>query len=124
MLLAPLKKLICASPSIPVTTIALPSNQPTMNLNGIANGVGIGGSLIDSDSRVVIKTIQEREFEKQRELEEKQGIIEIGGQLEKLISRGALEMHYEINNYEEKEYKNHLFFFQLLLSFYNSFFFE
>lgn len=40
------------------------SNQPTMNLNGIANGVGIGGSLIDSDSRVVIKTIQEREFEK------------------------------------------------------------
>jgi len=40
------------------------SQQPTMNIYGSALGVGIGGSLIDADSRVIIQTTQERPYEK------------------------------------------------------------
>jgi len=40
------------------------SQQPTMNIYGTALGAGIGGSLIEADSRIIIKTTQEREFEK------------------------------------------------------------
>lgn len=40
------------------------SAQPTMNIYGSAIGCGIGGSLIDNDSRVVIKNTQERPLEK------------------------------------------------------------
>lgn len=40
------------------------SRQPTMMVYGTALGAGIGGSLVDEDSRVVIKSVQQREFEK------------------------------------------------------------
>jgi hypothetical protein len=40
------------------------SNQPTMNIYGATLGAGIGGSLIDDDSRIVIKSTQERSTEK------------------------------------------------------------
>ena len=40
------------------------TKQPTMNVHGSIYGSGIGGSLIDEDSRIVIHTTQERALEK------------------------------------------------------------
>jgi hypothetical protein len=38
--------------------------NPTMNYTGTAHGQGLGGSVIDADSLLLIKTEQERPFEK------------------------------------------------------------
>lgn len=40
------------------------SKFPTVNIHGTAHGGGVGGSLVDEDSRVVIQTVQERSLEK------------------------------------------------------------
>jgi hypothetical protein len=38
--------------------------NPTMNYNGTAHGVGLGGSIVDADSLLLLKKEQERPFEK------------------------------------------------------------
>lgn len=40
------------------------SQQPTMNLNGLTNGKGLNGHLVDFDSILLIKTDQERPLDK------------------------------------------------------------
>jgi hypothetical protein len=52
------------SETIPKNDIAFASNQPTMVLNGVANGQGLNGNIIDYDSLLTIRTDQERPLDK------------------------------------------------------------
>ena len=50
--------------SITNENIEFVSKQPTMMLNGVANGAGLNGKIVDFDSMLLIKTTQERPLEK------------------------------------------------------------
>jgi hypothetical protein len=52
------------SDNISNSQIDFVSTQPTMNVYGTALGKGIGGSSIDTDSNLMLRTTQERAFEK------------------------------------------------------------
>ena len=40
------------------------TQQPTLSFNGLTNGNGIGGNLVESESSLLLKTEQERPLEK------------------------------------------------------------
>jgi len=44
--------------------VSFATSQPTVNYSGIARGLGLGGSVIDADSSLLIKSDQERPLEK------------------------------------------------------------
>jgi hypothetical protein len=46
------------------THVSFATSQPNVNYSGIAHGLGLGGSVIDADSSLLIKTEQERPLEK------------------------------------------------------------
>ena len=52
------------SESITDSDVKFATQQPTMVLNGMANGNGLSGNLIDYDSLLMIKTEQERPLER------------------------------------------------------------
>jgi len=51
------------------THVSFATSQPNVNYSGIARGLGLGGSVIDADSSLLIKTDQERPLEKLQLLE-------------------------------------------------------
>ena len=50
--------------SIAESTVMFASRQPTMVLNGNANGYGLNGNRIDDESRLMLQMEQERSLEK------------------------------------------------------------
>lgn len=52
------------SESLTNDTVQFASQQPTMSLYGLANGVGLNGVIVDADSALTIGAEQERPLEK------------------------------------------------------------